>query len=280
MALCAAGAIQGAGATPTLRACPNSAREVGAPSAAAPVAFTRAADVLEQVRANLPKEAIQIRGEVLCGARRGKLDRAFYLDARLQLGQAPATARYTLRDGFGAPAEQLTMVRQPNGVWLRDYAKGRPLQGAPEPAGDSLIGGSDVTWNDLSLAFLWWTDGVITGREPLLERECLVLEFMPPQAPRLTRIWIDEALLVLIKVEEYDAQRVLQRRIAVRTFKKIGDTWLIKDMDIRRWPGEHRTLIRLNEVSAEAAEIRDRRSAVSDQKANIVSNQNDKQITP
>jgi len=252
MALFAANAIQIAGAAPTL---PE--RSGGAPSAAAPVAFTQAADVLERVRANLPKEAIQIRGELLCGARRGKLDRAFYLDAQLQLGQAPVTARYTLRDGFGTPAEQLTMVRQPNGAWLRDYAKGRPLQSAPAPAGDSLIGGSDVTWNDLSLAFLWWTDGTITGREPLLERNCLVLEFTPPQAPQLTRVWIDEALLVLIKVEEYDAQRVLQRRIAVRTFKKIGDTWLIKDMDVRRWPGEHRTLIRLNDVivGANTAEV-------------------------
>ncbi|MDP2989346.1 MAG: outer membrane lipoprotein-sorting protein, partial [Kiritimatiellota bacterium] len=236
MALLATGAIQGLGAT-------------NSPSAAAPIAFTRAADVLERVRENLPNEAIQIRGELLCGSRRGKLDRAFYLDANLQLGQSPATACYTLRDAFGAAAEQLTIVRQPNGGWRRNYAKGRPLQGAPAPSGDSLIGGSDVTWNDLSLAFLWWTDGVITGRELLLERECLVLEFMPPQAPRLTRVWIDEALLVLIKVEEYDAQRVIQRRITVRTFKKIGDNWMIKDLDIRRWPGEHRTLIRLNDVT-------------------------------
>ncbi|MDP2990135.1 MAG: hypothetical protein Q8O57_06170, partial [Kiritimatiellota bacterium] len=99
MALLAAGVIQCA----------------GAPSAVAPAAFTRAADVLERMRANLPKEAIQIRGELLCGARRGKLDRAFYLDAQLQLGQSPATACYTLRDGFGAAAEQLTITRQPNG---------------------------------------------------------------------------------------------------------------------------------------------------------------------
>lgn len=248
LALLAAGAMRVSGAT-------------NAPSATTPAAFspgrsasaepgTRAADVLERVRANLPSEAIRIRGELLCGARRGKLDRAFYLDAKLQLGQAPAMACYTLRDAFGAVTEQLTIVRQPNGMWRRDYAKGRPLQSAAAPAGDSLIGGSDVTWNDLSLAFLWWTDGVITGRERLLERECIVLEFMPPQAPRLTRVWIDEALLVLIKVEEYDAQQVLQRRIAVRTFKKIDNNWMIKDLDIRRWPGEHRTLIRLNEVGA------------------------------
>ncbi|MDD5676718.1 MAG: outer membrane lipoprotein-sorting protein [Kiritimatiellae bacterium] len=238
LALLAAGAIEGAGASPTLPL-----------SAAEPADFTCAADVLERVRANLPKEAIQIRGELLCGARRGKLDRAFYLDAQLQLGQAPATARYTLRDGFGSPAEQLEMVRQPDETWRRDYAKGQPLQSAPAPAGDSLIGNSDVTWNDLSLAFLWWTNGVIAGRELYLERECLVLEFAPPQAPRLTRVWIDKARLVLMKVEEYDAQRVLQRLIKTRTIKKIGDNWVIADLDIRRWPGEHRTLIRLNDVT-------------------------------
>lgn len=230
--------MHASGTTPTLHA-------VGAP-----VPFTRAADVLERVRANLPNEAIQIRGELMCGAQRGKLDRAFHLDANLQLGQSPATACYTLRDGFGTVTEQLTITRQPDNEWRRDYAKGWPLKSAPAPSGGSLIGGSDVTWNDLSLAFLWWTDGIITGRELFLERECLVLEFTPPQAPWLTRVWIDEARLVLMKVEEYDAKQILQRRIAVRTFKKIGDNWMIKDLDIRRWPGEHRTLIRLNEVGA------------------------------
>lgn len=244
MALLTAGTIQASETNTPIR-------NGGAPSpTTTPMTFTRAADVLERVRANLPNEAIQIHGELLCGARRGKLDRAFYLDANLQLGQSPATACYTLRDAFGAATEQLTIVRQTNGAWRRDYAKGRPLQTAPAPTGDSLIGGSDVTWNDLSLAFLWWTDGAITGRARLLERDCLVLEFMPPQAPQLTRVWIDEALLVLIKVEEYDAQKVIQRRIEVRTFKKIGDSWMIKDLDIRRWPGEHRTLIRLNDVGA------------------------------
>ncbi len=239
LALFACSAVLASGANPAPRA----------PSETSPSTFTQTSDVLERVRANLPVEAVEIRGELLCGARRGKLDRAFYLDAKIQLGQSPAKACYTLRDGFGDATEQLTITHQSNGKCQRDYAQGRPLKSAPAPAGASLIGSSDVTWNDLSLAFLWWTNGVITGRELFLERECLVLEFMPPQAPQLTRIWIDEARLVLMKVEEYDAQRVLQRRIGVRSFKKIGDNWMIKDLDIRRWPGEHRTLIRLNEAS-------------------------------
>ncbi len=221
----------------------------GAPAATRPVALTRAADVLERMRANLPNKSIQIKGELLCGMRRGKLDRAFYLQADLHLGQIPVAACYTLRDAFGTTTEQLTITRQPDGAWRRDYARGPLLQTAPAPTGENFIGNSDITWNDLSLAFLWWTGGIIAERELLLERECLILEFIPPSAPQLTRVWIDESLLMLIKIEEYDAQRVLQRRITVRTFKKIGDNWLIKDMDIRRWPGEHRTILRLNDVN-------------------------------
>lgn len=216
--------------------------------------FRSAHELLEQVRASLPKETIQLRGELLCGAARGKLDRSAYLEGQLQLGQVPATAQWTLQDAFGTPAEQLTIVRQHDGAWRRDYARGQPLQSATPPPGESLIGGSGLTWNDLSLAFLWWTNGVITGGERLLERDCLVLEFSPGEAPRLTRAWIDEKLLLLIKLEEYDGQGTLQRRLAVRTLKKIGETWLVKDLDIRRFPGNHRTLIRLNEVNAVSGE--------------------------
>ncbi|MBI2438051.1 MAG: outer membrane lipoprotein-sorting protein [Lentisphaerae bacterium] len=223
-------------------------------AAAAPPALPQATEVLERVRANLPRETIQFQGELLCGAHRGKLDRVAYLDAQLQLGQAPETANWTLRDSFGSPAEQLTLVHQSDGAWRRDYAKGRELQSAPAPAPESFVAGSDLTWNDLSLAFLWWTNGVISGRERLLERDCLVLEFTSPPAKRPTRVWIDEALLLLIKIEEYDPQQTLRRRLAVRTFKKIGETWLIKDLDIRSFPGNHRTLIRLNELTALTSE--------------------------
>ncbi|MBI2442182.1 MAG: outer membrane lipoprotein-sorting protein [Lentisphaerae bacterium] len=237
-------ALLGSGLIPAVGATDLPAAEVKSP------AFTQAAEVLARLRSSLPAQAIHFEGELLCGAPRGKLDRIAYLDGQLSLSQSPPTAAWTLRDRFGAPIEQLTIERQDNGAWQWNYAKGRELQSHPAPAPESFVAGSDLTWNDLSLAFLWWTNGVITGRERLLERECLVLEFAPPPAKHLTKVWIDAALLLLIKIEEYDLQQTLRRRLAVRTFKKVGDAWLVKDLDIRRFPDNHRTLIRLKELTA------------------------------
>ncbi len=215
----------------------------------APIVYAGADEVLARVRAVLYTHPVLLRGELLKGRARGKLDRIAFFDAHLDFTATPPRAEYTLSDAFGAPTEQLTLVQAGAGVWRRTYACGRPLEPAPAPPGEALIAGSDVAWNDLSLAFLWWTGGVLAGRERFLERDCLVLEFAPPRAPRLTRLWIDERWLLLIKLEEFDAAGHLARRVSVRTFKKVEDTWFIKDLDVRRWPGNHRTLIRLTDAS-------------------------------
>ena len=213
-------------------------------------AFPQADDVLARVRRSLPGAPVTVQGELLCGARRGKLDRAVYLDADLCLGRDAARASWTVRDRFGTPVERMSVVRTEDGRWKRDYARGPSLEAAPPPPGHTRLGESDVTWNDLNLAFLWWTGGRTARRDRFLERDCLVLEFAPPAAPRPTRLWIDEAMMALLKVEEDDDEGRLARRLTVRTFKKIGDTWLIKDMDVRSWPEGRRTLIRLTDARA------------------------------
>ncbi len=109
----------------------------------------------------------------------------------------------------------------------------------------------------MNLAFLWWTGGRVVRRERYLERDCLVLEFGPPAATRTTRLWIDEAMLALLKVEEYDGQGAPVRRLTIRTFKKIGDTWLVQDMDVHRLPEGRRTLVRLTGASAAGEPVPD-----------------------
>ncbi len=208
--------------------------------------------VLAKVREHLYAAPVRLRGELLCGRSRGKLDRVAYLDADLAFQAVPPRARFTLSDAFGAPAEELTLVRAGD-VWNRAYARGRPLAPAPAPPPDSPLAGSDLTWDDLSLGMLWWAGGVLAAKDRWLERECLVLEFAPPQAPRRTRLWIDERWLLLVKLEDYENDGRLRRRMTPRTFKKVGDAWILKDLDLRRWPDQRRTLLRITGVESLAA---------------------------
>ena len=43
------------------------------------------------------------------------------------------------------------------------------------------IEGTDISWMDLSLSFLWWPDAVLSGREDVKGRDCLVVDTFEPQ---------------------------------------------------------------------------------------------------
>lgn len=248
--------------------------------------------LLAQVRAGLPKEKLLIKGKLMKGERIGRLKQAFLMEVLLEWGQPSPSASYTLSDAFGTPRARLTVVRPPGHVPEFRYEQGQPLAPAPTPDLNQPIEGTELTWNDLSLSFLWATNGVVAGRDNIRGRDCTVIEVparaspgpacarpgpVPvqpgprssaphdppagarpsptagPNAPASMRLWIDDHLVVLIQMEEYDAEGTRLRRLSVKNFKKIAEVWMIKNMDIRRYPSGHRTQIRIDDVITGAA---------------------------
>ncbi len=232
-----------------------------------------AENVLKKVRNRMPVETLLINGRLLCGKRLGTLEKLYYVDTFLELGKDPLSAQYTIMDVFGTPVEQLTITRKLDGKPTFYYKKGDPLKPARAPDIHSFIKNTDITWNDLSLSFLWDQNGITTGRENRLGRDCIIIEFTTPadqinntesarskttvglkkqsNNPSTTRLWIDERLSLLIQMEEYDALGNRLRRLSVKKIKKISDMWMIKDMAIRRYPSKHKTILRVDNISRE-----------------------------
>ena len=214
--------------------------------------FPPANEILAQVRANLPREALLIRGQILSGGRLGKLERVGHVEMFLDFGDDPASACYKINDAFGTTVEQMTTSMAEGGEAEFEYETGNPLQPAAAPGSEAFIRDTDFTWNDLSLLLLWRMDGRTVREESLRGRDCHVIEF-PGQAESSSTnsqtVWIDTQMLVLIQMEELDGPGKLRRRMVVKNIKKISDQWMIKDLEIRSYPSLHHTLIRIDEVS-------------------------------
>ncbi len=219
---------------------------------------TSAASILARVRANIPQDTLLLQGQLRHGERIGRLQPACLMEARLAWGQTPPTACYTLSDIFGTPLERLSITRPTEQAALFQYAKRaapqQPLQAAPTPNLDQPLAQTGLTWNDLSLAFLWETNGSVIGYDNVRGRNCIIIELPVPAAARPTtayawrRIWIDEHLMAVIQMDEYDAAGKLRRRLAVKNFKKIGDLWMIKNIDLTCYAPRSRTQIHIEEV--------------------------------
>ena len=136
-----------------------------------------------------------------------------------------------------------------------EYFHGSGDAGLKKYDGDISVGiqETDVSWMDLSLDFLWWRNARHAGKEALRGRNCYIIEVDAPAgtASRYTRVrlWIDDVLFMLMQARAYSSDGEVIRELWVKSFKKIGDKWMIKDIEIQSYPSVHRTKLAVDDFS-------------------------------
>ncbi len=201
---------------------------------------------LAAVRGQLPRQPTWIKGWLSTDSQP-----MLNVDILLDLGDDPPKARYTLRDAFGKDLEEVTIRRETDRIHLF-YRRGSTFEEASPPDLFAPIRNTAMSWGDLSLAFLWWEGGEIIGRDEVRGQECVVIEVAAPDDEAgmydFVRIWIDRQHRMLLQAEGYNANAERIRRMQVRSFRKIDDEWMVKDIVIRRYPGIMRTNLRVRDM--------------------------------
>jgi hypothetical protein len=111
------------------------------------------------------------------------------------------------------------------------------------PVGESLrpgsafvaFAGSDFWVADLGLEFLHWPGQRLLRSEQFAGRPSRVLESVNPDTNGYARVvsYIDAEYHGLLGAEAFDPKGQLMKRFFADSFKKVGDTWMLKDMKIR-----------------------------------------------
>lgn len=223
------------------------------------IAAITADSLLEDVRMRLPQTRLKIEGELHVRRPRGVVVEDLFFSMDLNWGARPATARYVIRDAQGAHLESLTLTRDAGNPLLTHYVSGE--SGVAQELDDLTvtIQSTDVNWLDLTLAFLWWRGGSLAGREDVRGRPAFIIDIPAPAtelpcAYASVRLWIDEQARMLLQAQGFDAEGTLVKMLWVKSFKKIDDQWMIKDLEVQRYPVVHRTKVRVNTVE-EVAEF-------------------------
>jgi hypothetical protein len=220
--------------------------------------------LMDSVVAQLPHEPLTISGEISVTRRRGVEVRSLRFETRLELGAEPPTARYTIRDAFGRNLSQLTCRWQGSDVSYA-FVEGDPLSPAPVPNLGESIHGSDVSWFDLTLSFLWWRDGRVTGDDVVKGRSCWVAEVAAPagHARGKVRVWVDKQVPMLLQAESLDEKGRRSRLLCVKSLKKIKGRWMVREMEVQQEPKEHMTHILITGLNGELLATPDGGDAVN-----------------
>ena len=114
--------------------------------------------------------------------------------------------------------------------------------------GNKPILGTDVTWSDLTLDYLWWDDfSFDTEREgeTIHGQVCAVV--VMKKGSRTVRVWVDRKTGVPLQAEEFNGDRAVRRMWGTRV-KKFGDRWMANTMEVETLGSGHRTKITVEEL--------------------------------
>lgn len=192
--------------------------------------------------ARLPAQTVLLSGDLITTPTNGPKTK-LTVDILLSY---PRTGAYTVRDAFGRELESLIVTRTGKSVSLSYKLNGTD---APAPSLGTRIQNTALTWMDITLGFLWWDGGRIIGQMETRGQPCYVLDRHAPSggtAPYASvRIWVDKRVSMLLQSEGYDMLGDCIRRLSVKSFKKIKDEWMVKDLEFEDLPDGPRTILRI-----------------------------------
>ena len=177
-----------------------------------------AKEILESVRMRQTQQQIDLNGQLRQDA----------VVVPFHLIQSGPVVRYIFSD----PDESLQLQLGENDSRLDELSS----DGVQKVAQfDRKIRGTDVTYEDLALKFIYWPDIDLQGAETVRTRKCWKLRLHAPSRQSQyssVLLWIDKASGALMRMEGYDWRGELAKRFEVVSAQKIDNRWFLKQMRI------------------------------------------------
>ena len=108
--------------------------------------------------------------------------------------------------------------------------------------------GTDVTWSDLTLDYLWWDDFSFDREregESVHGQVCAVV--MMKKGDRTVKVWVDRKTGAMMQAEEFAGDKPLRRLWGTR-IKKFGERWMANVLEVETVGSGHRTKITVEEL--------------------------------
>ena len=159
------------------------------------------------------------------------------------------TGRIILHNRKGIPqAEHDYVLTRSNSV-TRLTIDGKPFPSpeTPQTPPTSILG-TDVTWSDLTLDYLWWDDYSFDAErdgESVHGQTCAVV--VMKKGERTVRVWVDRKTGAMMQAEEFRDGKAARRLWGTR-IKKFDERWMANVLEVETVGSGHRTKITVEEM--------------------------------
>jgi len=179
-----------------------------------------AQEILASVRMRQAQQQIDLQGQL----------RENDVVVPFRLVQNGPTVRYI----FSNPDEALQLQLGERNSRLEEVSGSNSEKVSPAQF-DRRIRGTNLTYEDLALKFIYWPDASVIGEENIRTRNCWKLQLRAPSRDSQyasVLLWIDKNSGALMRMEGYNETGQVVRRFEVVSAQKIDNRWFLKQMRI------------------------------------------------
>lgn len=189
--------------------------------------------------------------EILRAARMNQSAQSALLEGRLRTADKSTPFQLTLDEGtvtyaFRDPPQDIVLKLGDDAPELFERLGNKRVE-VTSARFDKTVRDTGITYEDLSLSFLYWPRPTLLGSDSLRTRSAWKLEIQAPRKESqygVARLWIDKESGALLRVEGYNKQGRLRRRFEVISAQKIDGLWLLKQMRVETFDPETRKVER------------------------------------
>lgn len=215
-----------------------------------------ASEILLSCSQLIPTERLLLTGTLKVKKLRGFILQENPYKLMLDWGANPPNAELMLLDPGGTSlVQRAVMTRKPGAAAELKLFSGPEQKPEETPNFAGRVSGTDLTWLDLSLDFLWWKDARFdtpARGESRNGRDCHIIIAGPPKpipGCSAVRVWVDRQLHCIMQAEQIGPQGDTVRRMWVQRVKKMNDRWMIRDMEVSTLNSNNRTQLLVEDVA-------------------------------
>lgn len=177
--------------------------------------------------------------EILRAARVNQVHQDAELDAVLRNREMREPFRIVLEEGviqfeFSNPNQAVILKLGEEESELLERSGGRSAPVRPARF-DAPVRGSGITYEDLSMRFLYWPKAVLLGEETIRTRRAYKIEVHPLRRDSVygaARLWIDKETGALLKMEGYNWEGRKEKEFQVIAVQRINGQWFLRRMRV------------------------------------------------
>ncbi|WP_157447472.1 outer membrane lipoprotein-sorting protein [Chthoniobacter flavus] len=146
-----------------------------------------------------------------------------------------------IRYEFTNPPQVLQVKLGDKDARLEEVVDGKAAKVSPRRF-DERVRDTDISYEDLSLCFLYWPNATVQGEQTMLLQKCWIIRVQPGSRGDTqygkVDLWISKKTGALMQAEAFDAAGKLARRFKVMSGQSLGGgLWILKEMRIESFNG-------------------------------------------